>query len=334
MSNKEKHFIQVPSNLPSVRIDLWLSANVNGLSRSQIKKMILVKQVLVDSKPCSVNFLLSGGEKIEIKIVPALDKLTPCKMDLDIVYEDSDIVVINKPAGVVVHPGAGTDATPTLVQGVLYHCKTLSDGSDAFRPGVVHRLDKDTSGLIVFAKNNSSHKNIVAQFADKKISREYYAILDSFMEQEEIVVEGYIARDPKNRTKFLGTSIDDYAKKSQNDTRVFRYSKSLFIREKTYENRLSLVRVKIFSGRTHQIRVHAAQIVKPVLGDPLYNRKKMLPNVFSKLVVNCVGSLNRQMLHAHKLEFSHPRTGENLCFNAPLAKDFSHVLDLLSSYCD
>jgi 23S rRNA pseudouridine1911/1915/1917 synthase len=331
----EKKIFLVPDEIEHIRVDKWLSDMLDSLSRSQIKKLILDNKVLLNLAPCSVKHILTGGEEITVLISYDLDKLVAVEMDLDIVHEDADIIVINKPVGIVVHPGAGTKDTATLVQGVLAHCEKLSSvESDPMRPGVVHRLDKDTSGLIVFAKNDYAHKKLKDQFADKSISREYYALLDGCLEQEQKIVEGYIARDQGYRTKFWGVSVDDYQKNHQDDKRAFRYAKSFFTCEKTYADRFTLARVSLFSGRTHQIRVHAAQILLPVVGDSLYNHKRMLPQVFAEPVHKAMDNLKRQMLHAHRLEFVHPTSKESVAFTCSLPQDFSHLLELLEDYCN
>lgn len=339
----QQRLFQVDPESDGTRLDRWLAEQIPGLSRTKLQGIIQDGGVLINAKPARSKDLLSEDDQVEIRLEVELFRdphahLEPVAMDLDILYEDDDLIVLNKPAGLIVHPGAG-DTGATLVHGLLAHCKdSLSSGGAKHRPGIVHRLDKDTSGVLVCAKNEVAHLGLSKQFAEKSNLRRYRAILDGAMREKERVVETHLYRDPKNRLKFASKPTDElletYGPELYGLPKGFRWAKSTFFREKLYGNRFSEVMVELHTGRTHQIRVHSSVIGLPVLGDPLYNKKKVISQHFSSALRQKVVQLDRQMLHAEVLGFTHPRTGQDMTFTAPIPKDFEDVLNLLTPYLE
>ena len=317
------------------RIDQWLASKLLETSRSQIKKWIQNGHVMIDGEvSIKGSVKLKQGQIVVASLTkPAGSELTPVDLSIEVVYEDEDLIVVNKRAGIVVHPGAGTK-DPTLVEGVLFHVGKLAGGGE-FRPGVVHRLDKDTSGLIVFAKNDYSHAGLSAQFANKTNLREYVALLDGGLAEPEVTVESFLHRDPSNRLRFTFTEVDDFKRKNgQAAVPGFRWAKSVFYKQLDFGRRLSLCYVRLHTGRTHQIRVHAKQIGAPIIGDLLYHRETVLPADYSPKLIQYVKKLSRQMLHARLLGFEHPRTGEQMSFESTLPNDFKELLHLLKPYAE
>ena len=323
-------------------------------SRSKLQKLIEGGAVTLNGEATRSKELVREGDIVEVTpMASAPSALTPLAMELSILYEDASLIVINKPVGIAVHPGAG-DPGPTLVQGLLHHVGKLGrakpfrggadddaeddlpqadeDAATALRPGIVHRLDKDTSGVLVVAKTDAAHAHLAKQFHDKTNEREYAALLDGAMPSGEIVCETYLFRDPTNRMRFQSINLDDYARLQSDGglgTRRFRLAKSLFKREETFGARVTLATVKLFTGRTHQIRVHAVALRLPVIGDPLYHRAVNLPERFSPKTRQLVLGVSRQLLHAKTLAFTHPESGVRLSFHAPYPADFQAVLDAL-----
>ncbi len=237
---------------------------------------------------------------------------------LDIVYEDDYLIVVNKQPGLIVHPGAG-NSTGTLVNALIYHCEHLSNDNGLLRPGIVHRLDKDTSGLLISAKDNSIHGNLRSQFSKRTIEKYYYALVWGRFDEDKGEINAPIGRSPKNRKKF--TVID-----------TGKPSLSLYEVVERFEF-LTLVRVKLETGRTHQIRVHMTHVNHPIFGDPYYggrNSKIITLNMRNRqLAATLLGMLNRQALHARRLIFKHPISNEVMDLRAPMHDDFNQVLDVL-----
>jgi 23S rRNA pseudouridine1911/1915/1917 synthase len=255
----------------------------------------------VNGKPARPRDLVRGSDAIEWR-EPQITKIEaqPEAMDLEILFEDDDLLVINKPAGLVVHPGAGHQ-THTLVNALLAHCKNLSGIGGKERPGIVHRLDKETSGALVIAKNDAAHRDLAKQFADRTIGKIYLALVAGTLRKSSGTIDAPIARHPVQRKKM---SVARRAGRSaKTEYRVLRSSGDA-----------SLVECTIHSGRTHQIRVHLHHLGHPVLGDKLYGGKR-------------AGSFPRQMLHAWKLSFRHPRTGKTMNFTAPIPQDLETALN-------
>lgn len=276
------------------RIDKYVGDN-SDISRSDIKKLIEANAVFVDGiqvrKP---NFTVRENNEILVtEVIQREINAEPENIDIDVVYEDNDIIVINKQSGMVVHPAPG-HPKGTLVNALLYRFKDLSDINGSIRPGIVHRIDKDTSGLLVVAKNNDAHQFLAEELKEHKIKRTYYALVQGRMENEIYHIKLPIGRDPKHRQRMTVTKFNS----KEAITHVFT--------EEVYE-KTSLVRCELETGRTHQIRVHMQYIKHPVVGDPLYGKS-----------IDKFG----QRLHAAKLELIHPTTKEIMTFEAPLPKEF------------
>lgn len=287
----------------SVRVDRFVAANAEELSRSYIQQLINDGQVLVNGLQVKNNTKLKVNDVVEVNL-PEVKELeaVPQKMDLNIVYEDHDVIVINKPKNMVVHPGVG-NPDGTLVNGLLYHCKDLSGINGVLRPGIVHRIDKDTTGLLVVCKNDKAHESLSQQLKDKTAFRKYIALVHGVMPHEYGTIDAPIGRDEKDRQKMAVT-----AKNSREAVTHFKVLK----RYKQY----TLLECVLETGRTHQIRVHMQYIGFPIVGDPKYSIRKTL-------------NTNGQMLHACELSFIHPATGEKMTFEAPLPEEFTAVLNTL-----
>ena len=278
--------IKVNEEDKGIRIDSFL-ANSSDLSRSQIQKLIEEGRVLVNNETTVSRYKVNPGDFITAEYLEQTPTdIKPKDIALDIVYEDEDLIVINKPKGLVVHPAAG-NYDNTLVNALLYHCKELSDINGYYRPGIVHRIDKDTSGLLVCAKNNAAHAALSAQLQDKTCFRKYYAIVNGIIDNNEGIINAPIGRSSKDRQKMEVTD-----KKSKEAITEFKVLQRL--------SSNCLVECELKTGRTHQIRVHMAFIKHPVLNDPKYSKK----------TIDETG----QYLHAYYLSFIHPKTNERMEF--------------------
>ena len=282
-----------------VRIDKYLASKTD-FSRETITKMIAEEYILVNGKSIKASYKVKDNDVILIKdgFVKEMS-LEATKMDIDIVYEDEYLMVINKDSGVVVHPGAG-NSNDTLVNGLLYYNKTLSKGEE-FRPGIVHRLDKDTSGLMIVAKNDKAHELLADDFKNKRIHREYIALLDGVFPQEKAIIDAPIGR---SKQYFDKMEVCKDGKKAITNLEVIKKYKDY-----------TLVKLVLETGRTHQIRVHLAYIGYPVHNDPVYSNKA------------CTDF--GQFLHSAYLKFKHPITGEVLEFNSKLPEEFQTFIDNL-----
>lgn len=283
------------------RIDKYLS-DVTDYSRSLILKMIKNKDILVNDNIVKASYKVVEGDEIKIikEYVEEID-LEPENIPLDIVFEDENVILINKPSGMVVHPGSG-NKNHTLVNALLYHTKNLSDGSDNLRPGIVHRIDKDTSGLILVAKNNKAHEILADDFKDKKVKRKYIALVKGVLSHNHITIDAPIGRDQVDRKKMMVTDIN--GKDAITHVEVL----------KRYE-KYTLVECELETGRTHQIRVHLAYIGHPVYNDPVYQKDK----------TTSFG----QFLHSSEITFIEPITKEKLHFEVDLPDEFQNFLDTL-----
>ena len=288
------------------RLDAVLADLLEEFSRSHVQKLIDGGQVQVEGVPETVKKRkLKTGEVVAVTIDPPAElDVLPQNIPLNIVYEDSDLLVIDKPAGLVVHPGAG-NPDGTLVNGILYHCgDSLSSINGVIRPGIVHRIDKDTSGLLMVAKNDKAHQSLAAQLEAHSILRAYRAIVLHNIKNDQGRIEAPIGRDPKNRLRMA--VVPNGGRRAVTNYEVLeRFGAHTYI-----EARLE-------TGRTHQIRVHMTHLHHPLLGDRVYGPEK-----------NNLGA-NRQMLHAESLGFVHPTSGKQLEFHSPLPEDFQAVLDRL-----
>lgn len=297
-----EHILSAMSEDAGKRIDSYLSEQIEGLTRSAAQNLLSDGAVVVKGKKLKKNYKLLGGEQITVTI-PALreTELLPENIPLDIVYEDADIIVVNKPRGMVVHPAAG-NWSGTLVNALMYHCgDSLSGINGEHRPGIVHRIDKDTSGLLVVAKNDAAHQGLAAQIASHSAFRGYEAIVVGSPRLDEGVVDKPIARHKTDRKKM---AIIEGGREAVTHYQVIK-------RYHSYTH----LSFQLETGRTHQIRVHMASLGHPIIGDPLYGLKK---DRFS--------SIGGQCLHAARLTLRHPKTGELMEFCAPLPLYFTEIL--------
>ena len=307
------------------RLDVVLVKLLPSLSRSNLKKIIELKQVKINSTIIeSPSKKLKKNDHVEINIIPENDiKILPANIKLNIVYEDKDILVINKPAGMVVHPGAGNHNN-TLVNALIYKYKNkLSNVNGATRPGIVHRIDKETSGLLVVAKNNYAHANLGRQFSNHTIKRKYYALCWGVLRPLNGKIETLIGRSRKNRQLMSVTEIS--GKKA-----VTNYL-TLKVFEIKNVPKISFIECELETGRTHQIRVHMAYKGCSLLGDQQYGRKNLKFKKINKDFENKLKILNRQALHAKSLGFIHPITKKFISFDSNLPQDFKKILDLLNN---
>ena len=287
----------------NIRLDVFLTENTN-FSRSYIKTLNEQGNILVNGKQVKAGFTLKQGDIITLqeKEVETINA-DPENIPLNIIYEDDDMLVINKQVGLVVHPCASTKSH-TLVNALMYHIKNLSTINGVLRPGIVHRLDKDTGGLMIVAKTDAAHKKLSAQLKDKTLNREYKALIKGRIKQD-FVVEGFLGRNPKNREQMAMVS-------EQNG----RYSKTIFTIDKVYEH-YTLLNCKLTTGRTHQIRAHLKSIGHAIVGDALYGGADEIYK-------------NGQLLFAYKINFIHPTTNKKMTFEIPLPKYFTDVLTKIS----
>ncbi|NQT63876.1 MAG: RluA family pseudouridine synthase [Candidatus Marinimicrobia bacterium] len=289
------------------------------ITRNQVQKLLKSGKIQANGKPVKASHLVEPGEHITVEYeMPYSPTLYAENIALDIVYEDDCLIVVNKQPGLIVHPGAG-NSTGTLVNALIYHCEHLSNDNGLLRPGIVHRLDKDTSGLLISAKDNRIHGNLRSQFSKRTIEKYYYALVWGRFDENKGEINAPIGRSPKNRKKF--TVID-----------TGKPSLSLYEVVERFEF-LTLVRVKLETGRTHQIRVHMTHVNHPIFGDPYYggrNSKIITLNMRNRqLAAKLLGMLNRQALHARRLIFKHPISNEVMDLRAPMHDDFEQVLSVL-----
>ena len=288
------------------RADVFLSENLTGYTRSAVKKLFSGGYVSINGKSAKPSQAVSSGDVVKATLPDAEEySAKPENIPLDIIYEDGDVAVVNKPQGMTVHAGNG-NTEGTLVNALLYRLDSLSGINGVLRPGIVHRIDKDTSGLLVVAKNDKAHLSLSKQIEEKTCRRTYLALLEGVVKRDGGTVTTYIGRDPSDRIKMAVVSPEK-GKLAITDYTVL----------KRYKENFTLCRFDLHTGRTHQIRVHARHLGYPVVGDPVYGIKKQR------------FSLNGQLLHAWRLQFTHPATGEDMCFEAPLPDYFKSVLSKL-----
>lgn len=296
---------QVTEEYEEERIDKYMSILIDSLSRSFIQKMMKEEKVLVNGRPVKANYRLKTEDEICFELPEAVEPdIEPENIPLDILYEDADVLVVNKPKGMVVHPAAG-HYSGTLVNALMYHCKgSLSGINGCLRPGIVHRIDMDTTGSLIVCKNDIAHASIAAQLKEHSIVRRYKAIVWGVIKEEEGCVDVPIGRHPSDRKK-MAAGVRN-GKEAVTHYRVLERFRSY-----TY------IECRLETGRTHQIRVHMDSIGHPILGDPVYGNRK------------CPFQLQGQTLHAMTLGFIHPVTGEYVETTAPLPGYFQHLLDTL-----
>ena len=300
---------KVPADFSdSQRLDKYIASLPNGMNRSKLKSG--VTEILVNGKKVKISQKVKAGDQIDIQWEDNIpDNIDPENIPLDIVYEDEELLVVNKPRGMVVHPAAG-NPDGTLVNALLYHCgDSLSGINGVLRPGIVHRIDKDTSGLLIVAKNDFSHRMLAEQIKEHSFTRKYQAVVCGNIRDDSGTIDAPIGRHPTERKKMAIT-----AKGSRNAVTHYK----VLERFKGYTH----VELTLETGRTNQIRVHMASIGHPVAGDPVYGGK------------NYLKSLNGQCLHAFYISFVHPKTGETLTLSAPLPDYFKSFLDRLTPLSD
>lgn len=310
--------IIVPPDCALQRLDQFLASQLPDVSRARVQELISQEKVLIDEKPAKPSLKLRGGERIEIASEvqrPPL-RAIPEDIALEIVYEDNDLAVVHKPAGMMVHAGAGaTDDERnrgTLVNALLHRFAALSSVGGESRPGIVHRLDKDTSGLIVVAKNDSAHRKLAAEFSARRVKKTYVALVHGWPKKEKGTIASSISRDAVRRARM--TTRRRGGREAVTHYEVERRIESVY-------GEFALLKVKIETGRTHQIRVHMSSIGHPVVGDNLYGAPREIRGKAGAPI-----SLDRNFLHAAELQFAHPRTGETLRFSVPIPEELSEFL--------
>ncbi len=297
----EKRTFTILEKNKGMRLDKFLAHKNDDLSRTYLQKLIVNKKVIVNGGKVQNSYSLNTGDRVILSIPPPEEpEIAHCDMDLNIIYEDEDIIVLNKKAGVIVHPVPGNNKS-TLVNGLLAYVDNLSGIGGVKRPGIVHRLDKDTSGALVVAKNDKSHRKLVNQFKERKVKKIYRALVKGKLSYKKGKIDAPIGRNPENRTKMAVTK-----KNSKKAVTLFTV--------KEFLGDYTLLEIELKTGRTHQIRVHFSHIGYPIVGDRKYGDSKASPRV------------KRQLLHASKLGLYHPGSGEWSEFTAKLPADFKNFI--------
>ena len=313
--------IVVTAGKKKERLDVFLANHIENATRSKVQRAIREGFVLINGKSTRSSHQVTPGEVIHVVLPkPPPQKALPENIPIDIVFEDDQLLVVNKPAGMVTHPAHG-NYTGTLVNALLYYCHRLSTASDTMRPGIVHRLDKDTSGLMIIAKTDLAHAKLAKQFSQRTIDREYQAIVWGRFDQPRGVIETMLGRSKSDRKKMAVVDDGKSAITEYTVLHQFEY--------------LSLVRLKLRTGRTHQIRVHLAHINHPVFGDPTYNGRRIMwgprtPKQKAE-VQHLLKMISRQALHARTIGFIHPTLHQKMHFDSDLPPDMANVVDTLST---
>ena len=291
----------------NIRIDKFLSSKLTDFSRSYLQDLIKEGYVFVNEEHIKPSYKLEENDKVIVYLKPIENlEVKPENIPLDIIYQYSSIAIINKPVGMVVHPSAGHH-NGTLVNAILYHIKDLSGINGVYRPGIVHRIDMDTSGLIAIAKNDEAHKALAEQLKDHSMARTYVCLVKGILESKRGIIKTLIGRDKKNRLK--QAVVNEGGKEAITEFEVLE----------TYNDRFSLVKCHLQTGRTHQIRVHMNFIKHPIVNDPLYGENHKIPYESS------------QLLHAYELTLTHPVTKEQMTFNAPIPSHFIEAINTIKS---
>lgn len=306
---------KVTPNEAQPRLDIYLLKNLPDLTRSRIKRLIEEGRVLVNHSPTKAGHKVKAGDIIEVVLPePQVLEVRPEAIPLDILYEDESIIVIDKPPGLVVHPGAGRPGG-TLVNALLYHCRDLAGIGGSLRPGIVHRLDKDTSGVLVVAKTDKAHQGLVRQFKGHRVTRRYLALVWGMVKQDKGIIDIPIGRHPRQRERMH--VAPGRGRRAVTNYRVLeRFGP------------ITLLEIAPETGRTHQIRVHLSAIHHPVVGDPVYG-KRTIPSGLSQRLRDCLKGLKRQALHASTLGFIHPVKGETMEFTSNPPEDIKVVIEAL-----
>lgn len=308
--------VNVEVGFNDLRLDIFLSQIQNGLTRSNAQKLISNSKVLVNNATVKPAYKVKTGDMVEVFFLPATPSEAIAEdIPLDIIFEDESVIVLNKSANMVVHPAAG-NYTGTMVNALLHHCKDLSGIGGVMRPGIVHRLDKGTSGVIVVAKNDAAHNALSDQFQNRIVQKKYIALVFGRMPSDDGIISSEIGRDMKNR------------KKISSRTTQKRDAITIYKSLKTYKG-FSLLELTPKTGRTHQIRVHLSESAHPIVGDDLYGGNKRLGAIEDTSFRKVLKDLDRFLLHAASLQFLHPKTNESMKFSAPIPADFQNILDIL-----
>jgi len=311
--------IVVPDKQHSERLDVFLASRISKVSRSKIKQIIETGNVTVNGVIKKPRYLIKAGEEIEVHIPrPEPMEAEPENIPISVVFEDTSLLVVNKEAGMVVHPGYG-NRSGTLVNALLGHCESLSSSGDPVRPGVVHRIDKDTSGLLVVAKNEEAHRKLADQFKKKTVVREYIAVVWGRIKKKKDTIETLLSRNNRDRRKFGVREEGKKAVTNYHAEERFRIA--------------SLLRLTLQTGRTHQIRVHCSHIGHPVFGDQMYGGRGAclggLSQNDTRFVKQLLKIMPRQALHAKSLGFIHPVTGKKCFFESELPADMKLLIEKL-----
>ena len=319
--SKKKQFSVNSKEKENKRLDKYLAEEIDSLSRSKIKKLINSQKITVNGNSQKPSYRISWSDRINVTIPkPEPLEVVPENIPLDILYEDEYYIAVNKQPDLVVHPGAG-NRTGTLVNGLVNYTDNLSSIGGEKRPGLVHRLDKDTTGVIFAAKNDEAHWKLSRMFADRKIYKEYRAFIWGVPKDSEGTIEKKIGRSKRKREKIVVTRLGKYAKSHYQVLQNYSF--------------FSLLKVRLVTGRTHQIRVHMKSIGHPVIGDEKYGSDsrfvKGLNNRNCDVGEKVMAVINRQLLHAYKIEFNHPFTNEEVSVTAPLPDDFRRVEQVIST---
>ena len=306
----------VPEEDSGTRLDAFLASHIEGWSRARVQRLIEDGEVLVNGRAAKASYKLRANDEIEAELtaLPATSFL-PEDIPIEVVYEDDDLIIVNKPAGIVVHPGAGA-RTGTLANALAFHFQNLSTAGGVARPGIVHRLDKDTSGLLLVAKTEPAHEHLADQFRAREVFKSYVALVHGQVERDRGEIDQPIARDPRHRTRMA-------------IVRGGRSALSIYRARERFA-RFTLIDVELKTGRTHQIRVHLAWLKHPVVGDETYGSGRD-NTVADPVIRSQIGKLGRQFLHAEKLGFTHPKSGKRLNFTSPLPNELQKLLDAIRS---
>lgn len=313
----ETQLLTVEPDQAGLRLDSFLASHLKDISRTRVQHAIQDGDILINQLVSKPSYRMRDGDQIEIDLPePPPVELIPEAIPLSMIYEDDDLIVVDKPAGMVVHPGAGIESG-TLANALVHHFNSLSKVAGSIRPGIVHRLDKDTSGLLVVAKNDLAHQRLSDQFREREVFKIYIALVYGRVSKERGEIEARIGRGTHNRTRMAVLKGG-----------AGRPAHTIYEAAKRYQD-FTLLRVQIKTGRTHQIRVHLSHIGHPVVGDVSYGsgRNNSINNVAIKRAVQ---SLGRHFLHSTELAFNHPRSGERLEFNSPLPTELTALLAHLS----
>jgi 23S rRNA pseudouridine1911/1915/1917 synthase len=307
-------FLKIGPEHAGLRLDAFLASQIEGWSRARLQKLIENEDVLVNGKPSKPSYKLRAGDDLEIELTVApTSGFEPENIPLEIVYEDDTLVVVNKPAGLVVHPAAGTPSG-TLANALAYHFQHLPDRDTGVRPGIVHRLDRDTSGLLVVAKTEAALENLSDQFRDRTVFKSYIALVHGRVLSNTGKIDQPLARDPSNRTRMA------VVRGGRNALTLYRVRRAF--------DRFTLLDVELKTGRTHQIRVHLAWLKHPVVGDETYGAGRDNTIQDPRLRAQ-VRNLKRHFLHAEKLAFTHPKTKEFVKFESPMPEQLAEILQNL-----